>query len=266
MMGAIIGDIVGSVYEFDNIKTVDFPLFSEQSRPTDDSVMSVAVAAALLKEGREDDSRLAASAVACMQEIGRHYPDCGYGNHFIHWIFSDDPQPYYSYGNGSAMRVSACGWAADSLEECLRLARIVTAVSHDHPEGIRGALAVTEAVWMARNGCSKDDIRKMTEQKYYALDFTLDDIRPDYDFDVTCQGSVPQAVEAFLESEGFEDAIRLAVSIGGDSDTIAAITGSIAEAFYGIPEELREQALLRMDDRLRSIIMKFEEIYPVSYA
>ena len=265
MIGAIIGDIAGSIYEFDNIKTKEFPFFSERGKATDDSIMSLAVAGALLA-GTEDAQTLQENTVRLMQEVGRNYPDCGYGNRFIHWIFSEDPKPYNSYGNGSAMRVSACAWAGESLEDALRLARLVTAVSHDHPEGMKGAEAVTEAVWMALHGAGKEEIRAAIDRKYYPMNFTLEQIRPEYTFDVTCQGSVPQALMAFFESEDFEDAIRNAISIGGDSDTLAAMTGAVAEAFYGVPEELRRRAEGYLDERLLGLLRDFEEIYPGKHA
>ena len=171
-----------------------------------------------------------------MQKIGRPYPQSGYGGSFYHWIYSDDPEPYGSFGNGAAMRVSACGWAGESLSEVRKLSKEVTKVSHNHTEGIKGAEAAASAVYLARTGETKEDIRKYIEEKYYKLNFTIDEIRPTYEFNETCQDTVPQAIEAFLESESFEDAIRTAVSVGGDSDTLAAITGGMAEAYYGGPK------------------------------
>ena len=260
MLGAIIGDIVGSVYEFNNIKTKEFEFFNKYGRFTDDTVMSLAVCDALLRCS-EDRSALADATVACMQLFGRAYPKAGYGGHFREWLTDADPKPYRSWGNGSAMRVSGCAWAADSLEEALELAKITASVTHDHPEGIKGAQAAAAAVYLARTGSSKAEIRDHIEKNFYTLDFTLDDIREDYRFDVSCQGSVPQAIEAFLESVTFEDAIRNAVSIGGDSDTVAAITGSIAEAFYGIPEDLRRCALTYLDGPLTHVLNSFEAKY-----
>ena len=242
MFGAIIGDMVGSIYEFDNHRSKDFPFFGSECYPTDDSIMTIAVAKAIL----ENDGKvkgLAEMTVEWMQKIGRQYPNCGYGGRFRGWMSSDDPKPYRSYGNGSAMRVSACGWAAHSSEEAKRLSYAVTAVTHDHPEGIKGAEATACAIYLARTGRSWDEIRTFIEDNYYRLDFTLDEIRPTYEFNETCQDTVPQAIEAFLESRSFEDAIRNAISVGGDSDTLAVITGSIAEAFYGIPDELKKQAI-----------------------
>ncbi len=241
MFGAIIGDMVGSVYEFDNLRSKDFPFFRSDCWPTDDSIMTIAVMQALL----ETDGKvkgLAEKTVEWMQKIGRQYPNCGYGGRFWDWVFDSDPKPYGSYGNGAAMRVSACGWAARTLEEAKALSYAVTAVSHDHPEGLRGAEATACAVFLANDGRSKEEIRAFIEERYCDLDFTIDGIRGTYEFNESCQGTVPQAIESFLESESFEDAIRIAISVGGDSDTLAAITGSIAEAYYGIPAALREQA------------------------
>lgn len=242
MFGAIIGDMVGSIYEFDNYRSKDFPLFGGGCYPTDDSIMTIAVAKAILEndgktEGLEDKT------VEWMQKIGRQYPNCGYGGRFYEWMYARNPHPYNSFGNGAAMRVSACGWAGNSLEKVKQLSYAVTAVTHDHPEGIKGAEATACAIFLARTGRSRDEIRAFIEDKYYKLDFTLDEIRPTYEFNETCQETVPQAIKAFLESTSFEDAIRNAISVGGDSDTLAAITGSIAEAFYGIPDDLREQAI-----------------------
>ena len=247
MLGAVIGDIVGSRFEADNHKNKEFDLFTQNSCPTDDSIMTLAVAKALLAS-KEDWSQLSKNTVKYMQKVGRHYPDCGYGGHFFHWILSEDPQSYGSYGNGAAMRISAVGFAAESIEQAKSLSQAVTAVTHNHPEGI--------------NGASMDEIRNHIDKNYYPMDFTLDDIREDYTFDVTCQGSVPQALETFFESENFEDAIRNAISIGGDSDTIAAICGGIAEAYYGIPEDIRQEALPFLDDRLLEIVVDFENTYP----
>lgn len=242
MLGAIIGDMVGSIYEWDNIKKKDFPFFSSECFPTDDSIMTIAVAKAILDNNGQFEG-LKNKTIEWMQKIGRQYPNCGYGGRFRRWMSSRDPKPYLSFGNGSAMRVSACGWAGSSLEEVKQLSYAVTAVTHDHPEGLKGAEATACAIFLARTGHSKDEIRDFIEENYYELDVTLDEIRPYYQFDVTCQGTVPYAIQAFLESDSFEDAIRNAISIGGDSDTLAAITGSIAEAFYGIPDDLREQAI-----------------------
>ena len=262
MMGAILGDIIGSRYEHRNIKFKEFPLFSMRCSMTDDSIMTLAVADALL-QSREDRSDLGKTAVRSMQELGCQFPDCGFGGHFRQWLQNRDPQPYGSWGNGAAMRVSPCGWAGSSPEEVKALSKAVTEVSHNHPEGIKGAEAAAMAVYLARTGSSKSEIREYTEKHYYALNFTLEEIRDSYTFDVSCQGSVPQAIEAFLESTDFEDAVRGAVSLGGDSDTIAAITGGIAEAYYGIPDHLRAIGLTYFEaDNLKEILTAFEEKYP----
>ena len=240
MYGAFIGDIVGSKYEFNNIKTKDFPLFSAGCDFTDDTIMTVAVAKAILLS-REDrfhgkEGSFCETLVRTMQEYGRRYPNPtgAYGGTFALWLRQDDPKPYGSFGNGAAMRVSPCGLVAVNMEEALALARASAVVSHDHPEGIRGAEAVAAAVFMAKTGRTKEEIGKYIGAHYYDLNFTLASIRPSYDFDGSCQGSVPQAIVAFLESESFEDAIRNVISIGGDCDTTGAITGSIAWTYYAV--------------------------------
>lgn len=262
MIGAIIGDIVGSRFEFNNCRNKNFQLFNAKCSLTDDSYMSLAVAEAILKSEKNTDS-FSNECVKSMQEIGRRYPFCGFGGNFRRWIFSDTPRPYGSFGNGAAMRVSPCGFAAESMEEAKQLAHVSASVSHNHEESYKAAEAVAIAIFMARQGCDMAEIRALIEDEYYSIDFTLDEIRPSYDFDVSCQGSVPQAFEAFFESTGFEDAIRNAVSIGGDSDTIAAITGGIAEAYYGVPDELRQKAISYINDKhLENILHRFEEKYP----
>lgn len=261
MLGAIIGDIVGSRFEWHNIKSKEFEFLTYKCSPTDDSIMTLALAQAILVS-KPDYSDLSQNAVECMQRVGRNYPDCGYGGKFRQWMFSSNPQPYNSFGNGAAMRVSPAGFAATSLEEAKVLARKVTEVTHNHPEGLKGAEATAVAIYMARTGSSILEIRDYIDRNYYPMNFTLDGIRKDYRFDVTCQGSVPQALMAFFESTGFEDAIRNAISIGGDSDTIAAICGGIAEAYYGIPSDIRKHALTFLDERLLQILVVFENKYP----
>ena len=261
MLGAIIGDIVGSRFEWNNWKSREFTLLTPECRITDDSVMTLAVAHALLESG-ENREALAGQAVSSMRLFGRRWARGCYGGRFSRWLVSEHPQPYGSFGNGSAMRVSPCAWAASSLEEALDMARRVTMVTHDHPEGIRGAEAVTAVIWFARQGMEPAEIRRRVEERWYRLDFTLDDIRGTYAFDVSCQGSVPQAIEAFLEAEGVEDAVRNAVSIGGDSDTIAAMAGSMAEGRYGVPEELRARVLPMLDPPLRQVLERFERRWP----
>ena len=260
MLGAIIGDIVGSRFEWNNIKTKDFDFLTYKCSATDDSIMSLAVAQAIL-DCKGNYANLGNAVVSRMQEIGRPYPNCGFGGMFYQWIYSDDPQPYGSFGNGAAMRVSACGFAANSLDEAIALSKAVTEVTHNHPEGIKGAEATAVAIYLAREGKSILEIRDYIDKHYYPMDFTLDGIRATYEFNETCQNTVPQAIMAFLESTDFEDAIRNAISIGGDSDTLAAITGGIAEAYYGIPTDIRKHALTFLDERLLKILVDFENVY-----
>lgn len=257
MIGAIIGDIVGSIYERCNHKSKDFELFGERCRHTDDSTMTLAVGKAI-KESKGyldkcEYEKVSANAVKYMQEIGRRYPDCGYGGSFGRWIFSDNPKPYHSYGNGAAMRVSAVGFAAKDMEEAQELSYAITSVTHNHPEGLKGAEAVATAIFLIRKGADKQIIREYIEDGYYDLNFTIPQLVEKYHFQISCQKTVPPAVLCFLESESFEDAIRTAISIGGDSDTIAAITGSIAEAYYGVPRSLEQKALTYLSDDLRAI-------------
>ena len=261
MLGAIIGDIAGSAFEFHGIKTKDFPLFGdhqgEKCRFTDDSAMTLAVAKAILVSA-PDGHDLADCAETWMRRIGQRYPDCGFGGRFHRWLFAETPAPYGSYGNGSAMRVSPAAWAAGSLEEALRFSDAVTAVTHDHPEGMKGARAVTACIYLARTGADKAAIRDHVREHYYPLNRTLAEIRPGYRFEVSCQKSVPEAIQAFLEAESFEDALRNAISLGGDSDTQAAIAGSIAGPYFGIPERLRQRALGFLPEELQGIVSQFE--------
>ena len=254
MYGAIIGDIVGSRFEFDNIKTKEFELFHRRCHFTDDTVMTVAVGKALYESQKNGFEDLEEQLVYWMHAYGKKYPRRGYGGRFRRWLLEGLTEPYRSYGNGSGMRTSACAEYANDLEKALTLAKRCAAVTHDHPEGIKGAEAITACIFLAKQGKTKEEIRDCMNGNFYPLDFTLDGIRDTYGFDETCQGSVPQAIEAFLESESFEDCIRNAISIGGDSDTIAAMAGSIAEAFYGIPEELIRSADRYLDDDLKEEI------------
>lgn len=258
MVGAIVGDIIGSRFEWDNIKTKQFELFTDRCEATDDSIMTLAVAKAIVDSGK-DLQKLSQLIASVLQEVGRPYPNCGYGGMFWQWMSSNDPKPYNSFGNGAAMRVSACGFAADSLDEAKQLAQTVTEVTHNHPEGLKGAEATAVAIFLARTGQSIAQIKEHMQEHYYPLDFTLNGIRDSYRFNETCQDTVPQAIVAFLESTGFEDAIRNAISIGGDSDTLAAITGGMAGAYYGVPDELRERALEFLDERLLAILESFEK-------
>ena len=259
MLGAIIGDIVGSKYEFNNIKTKKFVLFDKKKCFfTDDSVMTLAVAESVL-EYLQDPSRIDLNklTVRNMHRYGARYPRRGYGGSFLVWLITNSTEPYGSFGNGAAMRVSSCGFVAKSLEEAKELSKKVTEVTHNHPEGLKGAEATSVAIYLAKTGSTKDEIRDYINKNYYNLDFTLDEIRPTYKFNETCQDTVPQAIEAFLESDSFEDAIRNAISIGGDSDTLAAITGGIAEAYYGIPDDIKKQAMYFLDDYQKGIINDF---------
>ena len=258
MLGAIIGDIAGSRYEFHNIKTTDFPLMDDSCFFTDDTVMTVAVAEGLMN-GKRDPEKTEAAIVKAMQKYGRMFPDAGYGARFGEWLQSENPEPYGSYGNGSAMRVSPVAGYFHTLAETEQFAEISARVTHSHPEGIKGAQAVAAAIFLAGSGRDRLYIKRYIELKYqYDLSKSLDTIRPNYTFNETCQGTVPQAITAFLLSESFEDAIRKAVSLGGDSDTLAAITGSIAEAFYGIPEELENRARSLLDKRLTAVLERWD--------
>ena len=261
MLGAIIGDIAGSRFERINHRSKEFEMFDKRCRLTDDSTMSLAVAKSIL-DCDGDYETLSCKAVSNMQELGRIYKNAGYGRTFIKWIFSDDPQPYNSFGNGSAMRVGPCGYAAKTLDEARDLSSKVTRISHDHQEGMKGAEVIAAAVFLARTGKSKEEIRAYIQENYYEINFTLDQIRKTYMFDASCQGSVPVALEAFYEATDFEDAIRGAISVGGDSDTIAAMTGAVAEAYFGIPEGLVDSAIEYLDSREMEILYYFEKAYP----
>ena len=255
IIGAIAGDIIGSVYEWDNIKTVDFDLFSKKpdgKEPffTDDSVLTVATMYAVMNKKNYAE---------IYQKFGRFYPLRGYGGKFSSWLLSDNPKPYNSWGNGSAMRVSPVGWYCNSLDDVMAEAQRSAEVTHNHPEGIKGAQSTAAAVYMARTGKSKDEIKSFVSNTFqYDLDRKIDDIRPTYEFDESCQGTVPEAIIAFLESTDFENAIRLAISIGGDSDTIACITGGIAEAFYQeVPENIIKNVLSILPEEMIEIIEEF---------
>jgi len=254
MIGAIIGDIVGSVYERHSVKTTDFPLFGHRSRFTDDTVLTVATADSILHGTHYGQN---------YREYYRRFPHAGYGGRFIEWASSSSMRPYNSYGNGSAMRVSPVAYAIDTLEEVLLQARMSAEVTHNHPEGIKGAQAVAAVAFLARKGEGKEHIREYVTQSFgYDLTEPIASIRTWYRFDVSCRGSVPQAITAFLESHDFEDAIRLAVSIGGDSDTIACIAGGIAQAFYGeVPSAMEEKALFLLDPVLREVVDVFRKSY-----
>ena len=261
MYGAILGDIIGSPYEFDRgSKTKDFPLFSPESRFTDDSVMTLAVADAFLSlPDCTDDESIRKQLIRSMQAFGRAYPRIGYGARFFNWFMSEDPQPYGSWGNGSAMRVSSAGWLFHDPETVRRMARLSAQVSHNHPEAIRGAEAVAAAIYLARTGSSKAEIKAYLENSFgYDLSRSCDEIRPGYHHDVSCQGTVPEAITDFLEGNDFEDVIRTAVSLGGDCDTLTCIAGSMAEAFYGVPEPLKEACRKHLPEDLLTVLLRFD--------
>ncbi len=254
MLGAIVGDIVGSVYEFDNIKTTEFPLFCDECHFTDDSILTIALAETILKN---------LDYVATMKQYYVRFPYGGYGGSFLRWVRSNDNMPYNSWGNGAAMRISPVGFAFDSLEKVLAQAKKYTEVTHNHPEGIAGAQATAAAIFLARTGSSKEEIRNYIRQNFgYNLDRTCDEIRPYYAFNESCRGTVPEAIIAFLDSTDYENAIRLAVSLGGDSDTLACITGGIAEAFYGgVPGPIADEATTYLVEPLRMITEEFVAKY-----
>jgi type I restriction enzyme M protein len=260
MIGAVIGDIAGSRYEFHNIKKKDFILMDDYSKFTDDSVLTIAVGRAVL-EYKQNGGDLSAMAKKYMLEIGRQYPNCGYGMSFFQWMFKN-PEPYGSFGNGSAMRVSPCGFAAESLEDAVDMAEKTAIVSHNHPEGIKGAKAIAAAIFLARDGKTIDEIKEYTINNFYPIDFTVESLRSTYQFSAFCADSVPQAMECFFEAKDYEDTIRNAISIGGDSDTIACMAGGIAEAYYGVPEKMAEKGYSYLDSALLEDIQKFEEAYP----
>ena len=262
MLGAISGDIIGSVYEGKKRwmveRSPDFePLFSPKARFTDDTVLTVAVADALLQ---------GLDLTGVLKEYYWRYPGAGFGGDFKNWAASEETEAYHSWGNGSAMRVSPVAWAFDTVDEVLQRAKETARVTHSHPEGIKGAQATALAIFLARTVAAKWEIQEEVERRFqYDLSFALDDIRPFFTFDSSCQGTVPQAIVAFLESTDFENAVRLAISLGGDCDTLACIAGSIASAFYGgVPGPIREQALAHLDDPLSEVVAAFEERYPLS--
>lgn len=262
MYGAILGDIIGSPYEFDRgNKTKDFPLFSKASEYTDDSVMTVAVADAFLSISPEaEETAIKATLIEKMRCFGNLFPGAGYGCMFYDWLWSRHPEPYGSYGNGSAMRVSSAGWLFDDLETTRKMARLSAEVTHNHPEGIKGAETIASAIYLARTGSTKAEIKDyIVENFYYDLSRTCDEIRPGYHHVETCQATVPEAITAFLEGNGFTDVIRTAVSLGGDCDTLTCIAGAIAEAFYGVPEELKKECRKRIPEALRNVLLRFDD-------
>ena len=264
LFGAVIGDIVGSKYEFDNIRTKRFEFFDKDMFFTDDTVMSVAVYEALKNSRENNYNNLKEETVKQMQLYGHKYPYCSYGGRFVMWLMDKDPQPYNSFGNGSAMRVSPVAYFANSIEEVKELSKRVTEVTHSHPEGIKGAEATAVSIFMALNKCDKKEIKKYIEDNYYSMDFDYEELRKNYRFNEICQDTVPQALYCFFESKDFEDAIRTGISIGGDSDTLCAITGAVAEAYYGVNQKMKDKALSYLDSHLRNKIIEAEELFPLA--
>lgn len=263
MFGAILGDIIGSPYEFTGgHKTKEFPLFSEESTYTDDTVMTLAVAEAFMDSSKDSsDEWILKRLTIQMRYYGKKYPEAGYGHKFGRWLKSPYPKPYNSFGNGSAMRVSSAAWLFHDLETVRKMARLSAAVTHNHPEGVKGAESVASAIFMARTGSTKAEIKSYIEDHFgYDLKRTCVEIRPSYQFEGSCQNSVPEAIIAFLESNGFLDAIRLAVSLGGDTDTQAAIAGSIAEGYYGVPDELKAKCREYLPELLLQVLIRFENL------
>ena len=258
LYGAITGDIVGSIYEFHNIKTKDFPFFSPNCSITDDSCMTIAVAAAI-DDWKKHSGDLSELAIKYMRNIGAKYPHMGYGHGFARWLMSEKPEPYNSWGNGAAMRISAAGWHGNSITEVKKLSYMVTAVTHDHIEGIKGAEATAVAIFLARTGNSKEEIARYITTNYYDWCSSVSELQENYSWDGSCQGTVPPALQCFFESENFEDAIRNAISIGGDSDTIGAITGAVAEAYYGITDGIKEKVKKYIPEELLKNVLEFEK-------
>lgn len=255
IIGAIAGDIIGSPYEFHSIKTKDFDLFGNRSVFTDDTVMTLAIAKWLCEDKTSKEV-----LIKNVKYFGNRYPGAGYGKMFYNWLAQESPEPYGSWANGSAMRVSPCAWVAESLEEAQELAKLSSVITHNHPEGVKGALATSDAIYLARDGATKDEIRKHVEVCYdYDLSRTVDEIRPDYSFDVSCAGSVPESIICFLDAGDFEDTIRNAVSLGGDADTQAAIAGSIAAAYWDVQDEIIDESIVRLDDFLFEAFVEFED-------
>lgn len=258
IIGAISGDIIGSTREFNSIKTKDFKLFTKRSTFTDDTIMTMAIANWLI---RDKESKMV--LIDELKYWGNKYPNAGYGGMFKKWLGQDSPQPYGSWANGSAMRVSPCAWVGESIEEVQNLAYESAVVTHNHPEGIKGALATADAIYLARIGAKKQEIKDHIEVRYqYDLDIPLDELRPYYDFDVSCAGSVPESIMCFLQANDFEDTIRNAVSLGGDADTQAAIAGSIASAYWDVPNRIAFKTIHRLDYDLLRVLVDFDENFP----
>lgn len=257
IIGTIAGDIIGSVYEFNPIKSKKFELFHENSEFTDDTIMTLAVADWLMEDKNSKEV-----LIRKIKEYGNTYPDPygGYGGMFRKWLQTENPKPYESWGNGSAMRVSPVPWASSSLEENRKLSKMSAEVTHNHPEGIKGALATSDAIYLARTGKSKEEIRKHIENQYnYDLSRTVDEIRPEYEFEVSCQKSVPESIICFLDGKNYEDTVRNTISLGGDADTMGAIAGSIASAYYEVPRKIQYKAINKLDNNLLNTLIQFED-------
>ena len=255
IIGAIAGDIIGSSHEFHPIKTKKFSLFNKRSRFTDDTIMTLAVAKWLLNDKNSKEE-----LVKQLQNWGNKYPNGGYGRMFNNWLHTKNPEPYGSWGNGSAMRVSPVAWVGDTLEEVQKLAKASSVVTHDHPEGVKGALATADAIYLARIGSSKEEIKDHVEVRYgYNLDRTVDEIRPYYSFDVSCQGCIGESIVCFLDAEDYEDTIRNCISLGGDADTMATIAGGIASAYWEVPRDIQYKAINRLDYELLNVLIEFED-------
>ena len=262
MLGALIGDYAGSRFEFTRYRIpYDFTFYEERDRFTDDTVMSIAVAEAIMNTRGKSDEEIKAELVSSMRKWGRRYPDAGYGGKFYDWIFSADPKPYFSFGNGSAMRVSSIGWLFDTMEETIRMAELSASVTHNHPEGIKGAIAIAAAIFMARNKASKEEIRAEIEKiTGYDLSTSYEDYQRQRIRSAICQDTVPEAIVSFLEAESFEDTIRKAIVLGGDTDTLAAMAGSIAEAYDGIEDSFRRECLKHLPADLKEVYERFESV------
>ena len=265
MYGAILGDIIGGRFEYIdevNSKSKEFSLFTKKSHYTDDTVMTIAVAETLMSvSGEEAEDVIIAKLVPSLKKWGKRYPHVDYGYRFYKWIQNPDPKPYESYGNGSAMRVSSAAWLYDTLKVTRRIARLTAMITHNHPEGIKGAEAIASAIYLARTGHSKEKIKDYILKTFgYDLSRTCDQIRPAYHYVATCQGIVPEAITAFLEGKDFEDVVRNAVSLGGKSDTLACIAGSIAEAYFGVPEELKEECRNRLPNDMLAVLDSFDKV------
>lgn len=262
MLGAIVGDVVGSRFELASLQSKEFSFFAPSCHVSDDTILTLAVCQAFL-DCRGDYSQLSLRAASQLKVFALRYPKAGYGSKFLVWMLADVSRPYGSFGNGSAMRVSPCAMVARSLEEVKKFSYAVTAVTHNHPEGLKGAEAIAVAAFLAKEKCSKAEIGQYVQDHYYSMDFSIDEVRPHYRFGNTCPRTVPYAIKAFLEADSFEDAIRAAISLGGDTDTLGAMAGSIAGLYYGVPEAIAQRTKTYLDPYLSGVLRQFEETYTV---